>query len=199
MEDEYGYSDMDYWIDAKDITNVVSSTHGIILLIHDYVTFEEFIDFLNRLPLAGRSTVVYVSLNKTYDYLKLYLKDIKPKMFIVDGVCAGLFSRTEDLEDASFIRPPLTLNNLFGVIEKYYKEKRPDYIFVDALSQLLNFSTESKDKDSFALFSNKLHNMLGTGLTKLVFVYGVDNYTQLNLPKMQVERMIRMDAHKSGD
>lgn len=198
MEEEYAVSGMNYWIDAKDVTNVVSSTRGIILIIHNYVTFEEFIDFINRLPLADRSTVVYVSLNKTYDYLKLYLKDIKPKMFIVDGVSAGLFSQTGDYGDASLIRPPLTLNNLFEVIEKYYREKRPDYIFVDALSQLLNFS-QAADKDSFSLFSSKLHNMLGTGLTKLIFVYSADSFTQLALPKMHVERMIRMEAYRSVD
>ena len=197
MEDKREISDINYWTDIRDITNVVSTSKGIILIVHNYVAFEDFIDFINRLPLADQSTVVYVSLNKTYDYLKLYLPKIKPKMFIVDGVSAGLFARIEDFEGASFVRPPLTLNNLFDVIEKYYKQKRPDYIFIDAMSQLLDFSSESYDPGGFSLFSGKLHAMLGAGPTKLVLLYGAGNYMHLNLPKTQVEQMIRMDVYKS--
>lgn len=197
MEDEHEISGINYWTDVRDVTNVVSTSKGIILLVHNYVAFEDFIDFINRLPLADRSTIVYISLNKTYDYLKLYLQKIKPKMLIVDGVSAGLFARIEDFEGASFVRPPLTLNNLFDVIEKYYKQKRPDYIFVDAMSQLLDFSSESYDPGAFSLFSDKLHTMLGKGTTKLVLLYGASNYMNLNLPKTQVERMIRMDVYKS--
>ncbi len=197
MEDEHGISDINYWIDVKDITNVVSTSKGIILIVHNYVAFEDFIDFINRLPGPEQSTIVYISLNKTYDYIKRYLQQIKPKIFIVDGVSAGLFAKIKEFEGASFVAPPLTLNNLFDVIETYYKQKMPDYIFVDAMSQLLDFSSVSYDPGGFALFSDKLHAMLGTGHTKLVFLYGAGNYMHLNLPKTHVEQMIRMDVYKS--
>jgi hypothetical protein len=197
MEEDYEVSDVNYWIDVKDITNAISSTRGTILLIHNYVSFEDFTEFLNRLPLADQSTVVYITLNKTYDFIKPFLKKFKPKMYIVEGVSAGLFAHKESLEDVTFIRPPLTLNNLFEVIETYYKERSPDYIFVDALSQLLNFSGDSSDSGSFFLFSNRLNESIGES-TKIVFMYGEDpNQPLKNLPKMQVGRMMRMEVYRS--
>jgi|WetSurMetagenome_2_1015567.scaffolds.fasta_scaffold58407_3 hypothetical protein len=197
MEEDYEVSDVNYWTDVKDITNVISSTKGTMLLIHNYVSFEDLTEFLNRLPLADQSTIVYISLNKTYDFLKPFLKKVKSKIYIVEGVSAGLFAHRESLDDATFIRPPLTLNNLFEVIETYYKERSPDYIFVDALSQLLNFSGDASDSGSFFLFSNRLNESIGES-TKLVFMYGEDpNQPLKNLPKMQVGRMIRMEVYRS--
>lgn len=197
MEEQYEVSDINYWVKAKNITEIISSVKGTMMIIHNFVPFGEVTDFLNSLPLADQSTIVYVSLNKTYDYIRPFLKTIKPKMFIVDGVSAGLFAQKEGFEGVSFIRPPLTLNNLFEIIEITYKERSPDYIFVDALSQLLNFSGDGGDSGSFFLFSNKLHQSIGES-TKLVFIYIEDPAHPIkNLPNMQLGSIIRMEVCRS--
>jgi hypothetical protein len=197
MEEEYELSDVNYWTDVKDITEAVSSIRGPMLLINNYIPFEDFIIFLNRLPLANQSTVSYISLNKTYDFLRPFLKKVKPKIYIVEGVSSGLFAKRESQQDAAFIRPPLTLNNLFEVIETCYKERSPDYIFVDSLTQLLDFSGDSSDAGSFFLFLNRLNEDIGRS-TKLVFMYSEDQTKPLrNLPKMQVGRIIRMEVYRS--
>lgn len=198
MQEDYEVSDINYWVGVKDIKKAILSTKGTLLLIHNSAAFESLADFLNKLPSAEENNVVYISLNKTYEYLKPRLKNVKPKMFIVEGVSSGLFANKKSEDDADYIRPPLTLNNLFEVIETYYRKRNPDYIFVDALSELLNFSSDSGDPGSFFLFSNKLNETLGTESTKLVFFYSENGLTELkNLPKMQVGGMIRMEVYKT--
>ena len=93
---------INYWKEIyKDISTTLKDLSGIVLLTHNSMEFSDIIDILNRTKPHHFQNILYISLIRSYDFMKLVL-DKKPlenkQIFFIDCVSGFAFPSDENID-----------------------------------------------------------------------------------------------------
>ena len=111
---------INYWKEIhKDISATLKDLSGIVLLTHNSIEFTDIIDILNMMKPDHFLSVLYISLIRSYDFMKLAL-DQKPldskQIFFIDCVSGFAFPPEENIDDCYYHKPPSTLEEMKEII-----------------------------------------------------------------------------------
>ncbi|MBU0497605.1 MAG: hypothetical protein KKC68_08255 [Candidatus Thermoplasmatota archaeon] len=193
---------INYWKEVhNDISTILKDIRGIVLITHNSIEFTDIIDILNMTRLNHFLSTLYISLTRSYDFMKLALqqKELKEKqMFFIDCVSGFAFPSEDKVDDCLYHKPPSNLQEMKDIISYGIEKANPDMIIIDSLSQFINFSrpTEHELKDLYVF----LRTLRGTGLNIVqdTFFLFYDNRMgmMLNLPKMHTDLILKVEVLK---
>jgi hypothetical protein len=193
---------INYWKEINnEITNTLKDINGVILLSHNSVEFSDIVDFLNKVRPNHFMNVLYISLTRSYNYMKSTLK-LKPldqkKISFIDCVSGFAFPSEENIDECFYHKPPSNLEEIKTIIKFGIEKSNPDIIVLDSLSQFINFSKPTKGE------LNDLYNFLKTireeavNLIQSTFVLLYDNKLGImqNLPKNYTDIILKLEILK---
>jgi hypothetical protein len=198
-EEKTGKAGIYIWKEIhKEIKDILHDLRGTVLLIHDSLEFTDFIDLLNKIRPGCLLDVLYISLIRSYGFMKQAL-DLKPldekRIFIMDCVSGFAFPPEEGVDDVLYHKPPRSLLEFKEIINCGVEKTNPDIIVFDSLSQFINFSHPSDEE------LKELYGFLKT-IRKLsahnTFVLLYDNKMGLmrRLPRKDVDMILKLEIVK---
>ncbi len=164
----------------------------ILLLIVPNKNYTKEISKLTR-TLSKKNKVCYVSLNRTYEALKLLFKKENIKSancFIIDAITKAVIKTPKGKKDSVFVSSPAALTEMSLAITKIQK-KCPEYLLFDSLSTLLIY----EDASTVTRFVHSLISRVRVRETTLIFtILASDKNTSLvkNM-SMLVDKVIEID------
>lgn len=193
---------INFWKEIhKEILSTLEEVSGIVLITHNSIQFPDIIDILNVTRPNQRITVLYISLTRSYEFMKSALnqKKLKEKqLYFIDCVSGYAFSKDDNVDDCIYHKPPSNLNEMREIITLGIQKSNPDIIVIDSISQFINFSrpTETKATDLFQF----LRTIRETGLNIVQDTYMLfyDNQMDMmiNLPKMHTDLILKIEVSK---
>lgn len=185
----------------SDISSILEEIRGIILITHNSIEFTDVIDILNITRPRHLMTVLYISLTRSYEFMKLALsqKELREKqLYFIDCVSGFAFPKEDNVDDCLYHRPPSNLDEMKEIITFGIQKSNPDIIVIDSLSQFINFSrpTENEVNDLYKF----LRTIRGSGLNIVqdTFMLFYDNRMgmMINLPKMHTDLILKVEVLK---
>ena len=110
--------------------------NGLILLKHNSLEFLDIIDFLNKIKSEEFSTVLYISLTRSYNYIKkaVELNPLENKrVFFIDCVTGYVFPEEDHIEECIYHKPPRDIKELKKTMDYGITKTNPDMIILDSL------------------------------------------------------------------
>ncbi len=200
--DQCNFSSVNYWKEIeKNIDGELQNLNGLILLTHNSAEFIDLVKFLKKFRKGEFSSVLYISLVRSYNYMKNALSfetlDDKRMMFI-DCVSGYAFPIDDEIDDAFYHKPPKNLSELKEIIQFGIKKTNPHIVLLDSLSQFINFSqsdeTDLSDLCSFLrdMKENKNHSNTNT----VMLIYDSKLGLIKNLPKNFTDHILKIEVLK---
>ena len=193
---------INFWKEIhKEILSTLEEVSGIVLITHNSIQFPDIIDILNVTRPNQRITVLYISLTRSYEFMKSALnqkKLLEKQLYFIDCVSGYAFSKDDNIDDCIYHKPPSNLNEMRKIINLGIQKSNPDIIVIDSISQFINFSrpTETKATDLFQF----LRTIRETGLNIVQDTYMLfyDNQMDMmiNLPKMHTDLILKIEVSK---
>ncbi len=152
---------MNFWRGVNhEINNTLESITGVVLLAYDGMEFSDFIDILNTTNSNMHGNVLYVSLVRSYNFMKSVLqsKPLKNKqVFFIDCVSGFAFPSEGDDDDCIYHKPPQNLEEMKEIINFGIKKAGPNIIVIDSLTQFLNFARcNDEELQNFTAFLDNI-------------------------------------------
>jgi len=147
-----------------DLKSELESNQTVLLLMSSAEYNEVIVDVLKQL--SGNS-VVYVTLNKTFDSLKELFKKKKintKNLVFIDAISKTLRKVPDSGEGVYYVSSPGALTEMSLVINKFLKHNF-NYLIFDSISSLLIY----QQKAPVARFVSSIVNKIKTSKTKAVF------------------------------
>lgn len=172
-----------------DIARELSDNQTILILMSGVEYNDIIIDMAKKL--SGKN-VCYVTLNKTFDFLKELFKKKKvniENIIFIDAISKTIKKVPEQTKGCYYISSPGALTELSLVITKFLKHGF-DYLIFDSLTNLVVYSK----KEPVAQFLSNIVNKVKDSKTKAVF-YALSMKEQEELIKessMFVDKVIKM-------
>ena len=193
---------INFWKEIhKEILSTLEEISGIVLITHNSIQFPDIIDILNVTRPNQRMTILYISLTRSYEFMKSALNQKKlreKQLYFIDCVSGYAFSKDDNFDDCIYHKPPSNLNEMRDIINLGIQKSNPDIILIDSISQFINFSrpTETKATDLFQF----LRTIRETGLNIVQDTYMLfyDNQMDMmiNLPKMHTDLILKIEVSK---
>ncbi len=193
---------INYW---KEIHNDISATlkdlSGIVLLTHNSIEFIDIIDILNMTRPDHFLSVLYISLIRSYDFMKLAL-DKKPldrkQIFFIDCVSGFAFPPGENIDDCLYHKPPLGLEEMKEIIKYGIEKSNPDIVVIDSLTQFINFSrpTEQEIADLYKFLRSLRGDTLNIIQDTFILLYDSRMNMMQNLPKTSIDLILKVEILK---
>ena len=193
---------INYWKEIhNDISSILKDASGIVLITHNSIEFTDIIDVLNKTRPNHLMTVLYISLTRSYDFMKLALNQkelIEKQLFFIDCVSGFAFPKEDEVDDCLYHKPPSNLDEMKEIINYGISKSNPDIVVIDSLSQFINFSrpTEGEINDLYQF----LRTIRGTGLNIVqdTFMLFYDNRMgmMINLPKLHTDLILKIEVLK---
>ncbi len=194
MNEDHEIIAINFWKFSNfQIKRMLQEYWNILLLIHNSLEFNQFIEFFTRIPDPGK--VVYISLTKTNETIKPYLKNIYTKIYIIDCVSCQLFE-TKETENSYFEPMPSNLKEMVGLIDKFIQKLGPNFIILDSLSQFIDFSSMSISK-SRELYEFLDHIKEKYSATPYRFIILYDNTMSkelVQMPQASVDIILKFEV-----
>lgn len=201
MENEV---EINYWRSIQnEVDAVLENLQGIILVLHDSMEFIQCIDFFQKIQSNHFSNVLYISLTRSYDYMRhaLELKPVGMKLFYVIDCVSGFTFPTEDnIDNCLYHKPPQDLAQMKEILKFGIEKCNPDIIVLDSLSQFVNFS-QSSDKElrDLSLFLQALRNdALNIRQKTVLLFYDTKLGSPRILPDMAIDIMLKIEVIKKN-
>ena len=146
---ETSYS-INYWKEIEDeLPDILKNLSGIVMLTHNSIEFTDIVDFLNKINPSEFLNVLYVSLTRSYNYMKTALEQ-KPldqkRIFFIDCVSGFAFPQEENIDECFYHKPPRNLEEMKEIMKFGIEKSSPDIVVIDSLSQLINFSRPTEQE-----------------------------------------------------
>lgn len=193
---------INYWKEIdKSIDGILKNLNGIVLLLHNSVEFLNIIDFLNKVKPDHFSNVLYISLIRSYDYMR-HVLDINPleqkRLFFIDCVSGFAFPPEDKIDDCLYHKPPQNLERMKEIIKFGIEKSNPDIVVIDSLSQFINFSRPTEDElhDLYEFLRSLKENSLNIIQDTFILLYDSKLGVMRNLPKMSTDMILRLEATK---
>ncbi len=191
-----------YWKEIQnEIPHLLKNLNGIILVTHNSIEFMDIIDFLNKIKPEHLSNVLYISLIRSYNYMRLAI-DKKPlelkRMFFVDCVSGFAFPSEDNIDDCIYHKPPYSLEELKDIIKYGIEKCNPDIIVLDSLSQFINFSkpTEYELTELYKFLKLLRESALNIVQTTFILLYDNKMGIMHNLPKIDTDLILNVEISK---
>jgi len=158
--------EIDYWLLINNnIDEKLKNLEGVILVLHNSLELSQCIDFFNKIKSNHFTRVLYISLTRSYNYMRHVLekKPINQKqLFFIDVVSGFAFPPEENIDNCLYHRPPRDLKTIKEIISFGIERTNPDIIIIDSLSQLINYSklTGEELKEFYSFLHDIKHQML---------------------------------------
>ena len=95
-----------YWQEIdKEIPRILGDLNGIVLLSHNSVEFLDILDFLNKIHSDHFVNILYISLTRSYKYMKaaLFQKPLnQKKISFIDCVSGFAFPSEVNIDDCFY-------------------------------------------------------------------------------------------------
>ena len=191
---------INYWKEIeKNIVEELKDINGVVLLTHNSIEFTDIINFLKNLRQGQILTIMYVSLVRSYDYMKKALDFIplnQKRIVFIDCVSGYAFPMDDKVDEAFYHKPPQNLDEMKEIIKFGIEKINPDVVIIDSLSQFINFSNAEEDQ------LNNLYEFLNTikddtmNVTQNTFIllYDTKLGMQHHLPKKATDSIIKIEV-----
>ena len=193
---------INYWKEIdKELSDTLKDLNGIVLLSHNSIEFSDIIDFLNKTRPDHFLNVLYISLTRSYNYMKAVL-DQKPldqkKISFIDCVSGFAFPLEDNIDECFYHRPPGNLEEIKKIIKFGIEKSNPDIIVFDSLSQLINFSkpTESELNDLYSFLKTLREDTVNVIQNIFILLYDNKLGVMQNLPKMFTDMILKVEISK---
>lgn len=190
---------VNYWKKMlKETNEVISKLHGIVLLIHNSVEFQDIVSFLNRIRSDEEILVLYISFINSYSRIKKILTEHpleSKKLFAVDCV-SGFVIELHDTPECVYRRPPTNLEQLKELLMKNIGSQNPNIVVVDSMSQFINFSMPTEDElNNFYQFLHSIkENIWGLKDDSIILLYDDKIGRLQSLPTMSVDLILKYEV-----
>jgi hypothetical protein len=192
--------EINYWRSMNhEVNEMLKDLEGIVLVLHNSMEFTQCIDFFNKIKSNHFTNLLYISLTRSYDYIRRTLEQ-KPldqkRIFIIDCVSGFAFPTEDHIDNCLYHKPPQSLSQMKEIIKFGIEKCNPDIIVLDSLSQLVNF-THSTDKElhDLSLFLQILRSdTLNIRQKTFLLFYDTKLSTPRILPDMAIDIMIKMEV-----
>ena len=202
MENEV---DINYWRSIQnEVDAVLENLQGIILVLHDSMEFIQCIDFFQKIQSNHFTNVLYISLTRSYDYMRhaLELKPVGMKhLYIIDCVSGFTFPTEDHIDNCLYHKPPQDLVQMKEILKFGIEKCNPDIIVIDSLSQFVNFS-QSSDKElrDLSFFLQTLRNdALNIRQKTVLLFYDTKLGSPRILPDMAIDMMLKIEVIKKNN
>ena len=195
-------SSINYWKEIEsNLSDELKNLRGIILLIHNSMEFTDIIDFLQNVRRGEFLDVLYISLVRSYDYMKkaLELKSLgQKKMMFIDCVSGYAFPIEEKLDEAFYHKPPQNLHEMKDIIRFGIEKTNADVIIIDSLSQFINFTqpTEGEIVELYEFLKTFEEGTTNIMQKTVLLFYDSKLGVMLDLPKTSVDLILRIEICK---
>lgn len=193
---------INYWKEIdKELSGTLKDLNGIVLLSHNSIEFSDIIDFLNKTRPDHFLNVLYISLTRSYNYMKAAL-DQKPldqkKMSFIDCVSGFAFPLEDNVDECFYHRPPSNLEEIKKIIKFGIEKSNPDIIVFDSLSQFINFSkpTESELNDLYNFLRTLREETVNVIQNTFILLYDNKLGVMQNLPKTFTDMILKVEISK---
>jgi len=192
--------EINYWRSMNhEVDEMLKDLEGIVLVLHNSMEFTQCIDFFNKIKSNHFNNLLYISLTRSYDYMRHTLEQ-KPldqkRIFIIDCVSGFAFPTEDHIDNCLYHKPPQNLSQMKEIIKFGIEKCNPDIIMLDSLSQLVNF-THPTDKElhdlSFFLQTLRSDTLNIRQKTFLLF-YDTKLTTPRILPDMAIDIILKMEV-----
>lgn len=195
-------SSVNYWKEIeRNLSDELKNLRGIVLLIHNSMEFTDIIDFLQKVRPGEFLNVLYISLVRSYDYMKkaLELKPLDQKsMMFIDCVSGYAFPIEEKLDEAFYHKPPQNLDEMKDIIRFGIEKTNADMIIIDSLSQFINFTqpTEGEIVELYEFLKTLKEGTMNVMQNTVLLLYDSKLSVMQNLPKTSVDLILRIEIGK---
>jgi hypothetical protein len=193
---------INFWKEIhKEISSTLEEVSGIVLITHNSIKFPDIIDILNATRPNQTITVLYISLTRSYEFMKSTLNQKKPRekqLFFIDCVSGFAFPKDENIDDCIYHKPPSNLNEMKEIINLGIQKSNPDIILIDSLSQFINFSrpTETKITDLYQFLRTIRESGLNIVQDTYMLFYDNQMDMMINLPKRYTDLILKIEVSK---
>jgi hypothetical protein len=192
-------SSVNYWKEIEEnLSDELKNLRGIVLLVHNSMEFTDIIDFLQRVRQGQFLNVLYISLVRSYDYMKKAL-ELKPldqkRMMFIDCVSGYAFPIEENLDEAFFHKPPQNLDEMKDIIRFGIEKTNADMIIIDSLSQFISFTQPTEDEivELYEFLKTLKEGMMNVMQNTVLLLYDDKLRVMQNLPKTSVDLILRIE------
>lgn len=193
--------EIQYWWAIPDkVDGILQNLRGIVLVLHNSMRFTQHIDFFNKIKSQHFTDILYISLTRSYDYIRHALEQkplIQKRIFIIDCV-SGFAFPTEKLNDGClYHKPPRDIQTMEDIIRFGIDKANPDVIVIDSLSQFINFSKSTgREVDEFYAFLQNLQaKMLNLMTNTFILFFDTNMGEMANLPTRDVDTILKLEVN----
>ncbi|MFW6120389.1 MAG: hypothetical protein ACOC80_05760 [Petrotogales bacterium] len=200
IEDEI--ININYWKEIhKEISEILKNLRGIVIVTHNSIEFTEIVDLLNRTRPDHFHNILYISLIRSYDFMRLALNKKpldKKRLFFIDCVSGYTFPEEETVDDCMYHKPPHNLEEMKKIIKFGIEKSNPDIVVIDSLSQFINFSrpTESEISDLYKFLQSIRTSSLNIIQDTFILLYDTKLGVMQNLPKFSTDLILKIEITK---
>jgi len=193
---------INFWKEIhKEISSTLEEISGIVLITHNSIQFPDIIDILNVTRPNQIMTVLYISLTRSYEFMKSALNQKKlreKQLFFIDCVSGYAFPKENNIDDCIYHRPPSNLNEMREIITLGIQKSNPDIIIIDSISQFINFSrpTETKITDLYQFLRTIRESGLNIVQDTYMLFYDNQMDMMINLPKRYTDLILKIEVSK---
>jgi len=191
-----------YWMEIQNrLSETLNNIKGLVLVVYTGLEFTDFVEILNKVEPNRFINVLYISLVRSYKYIKQVL-EYKPckskRFFVVDCVSGYAFPTEEGMDECFYHKPPSSLEEMKKIIEFGVEKSNPEMMVVDSLSQFINFSHPTEDElNQLYSFLKMLKNEVSTNGQEIIILLYDSNISRLHrLPKDAVDEIIKIEKIK---
>ncbi|MBN2066818.1 MAG: hypothetical protein JW771_08445 [Candidatus Thermoplasmatota archaeon] len=191
-----------YWKEIQnELPYLLKNLNGIVLVTHNSIEFIDIIDFLNNINPEHFSNVLYISLMRSYNYMKLAI-DKKPlelkRMFFIDCVSGFAFPPEDNIDDCIYHKPPQNLEELKNIIKYGVEKCNPDIIVLDSLSQYINFTipTDAELRELYKFLKTIKEDVLGITCYAVLLLYDDKLGSMKKLPTPFTDLILKLEVIK---
>lgn len=195
-------TNINFWKEMQyEMSNILKELKGIILLTHNSIEFVDIIGLLNKTKPEHFTNVLYISLVRTYDFLKLALNQ-KPlenkQIFFMDCVSGFAFPEEDAVDDALYHEPPSNLTQMKELVKFGIEKTNPDIIVIDSLTQFMDFSmpTEYNLSDLHKFLQSLKSEYLNINQDTFILLYDSRMSFMQNLPKLSLDQIFKVEIFK---
>jgi len=193
---------INYWKEVhKEISEILNNLRGIVIITHNSIEFPEIVDLLNKTKRNHFQNVLYISLVRSYDFMRLALNK-KPidnkKITFIDCVSGYAFPHEDNIDDCIYHKPPQNLEEMKQIISFGIEKCNPDIIVIDSLSQFINFSkpTENEISDLYKFLRSLKTGSINIIQDTFILLYDTRLSVMQNLPKLYTDLILKIEIIK---
>ena len=191
-------SNVVYWQQInKQISHTLNDLKGVIILNYNSISFLDIIEFLNNFKKDHFSNILYISIVRSYGYMKnvLLQKTLdNKKISFIDLVSGYAFPTEDEIDNCIYHKPPTDLDQIKKIVNFGLEKTNPDIIVLDSLSHFIKFSNLSDvDLNSLCNFFKDLKDDANIIHDTFILLFDNSYGDILNYSEMDIDYVFKAE------